>query len=385
MFSPLGRTLSVPSLVSPARSFRTTPTLLAGRQGVNNKSRPKVKKKPHVPEGHVQPWIWKKIKAVHRGEELKRKFDLIKDVPVIHMKVVPLQSWVLNLKGEPVGMLDMPKEVWGKEIRTDIVHRVVRWQRNRWRQGTHMTKTRAEKSGGGRKPRPQKGTGQARMGSIRSPLNQGGGQSHAKRNRNYSFKLSDKVLKLGMATALSAKFQENNMYIIKDTLLDSHKTGHLADLLKEHWSHIEPGEIAVLSGEAELDNNFALAARNLWNLDFYTPKTVNVYDLVKRHHLMITETAVREMYEQLEKPDPRSKVKFVTDMPIVKLADVMRFKVRKVRRHLLIARRNAREKKELAERKVRVGKYNGLDKEILKIKALYAPRPTGDTKIEATA
>lgn len=366
-------------LVTAARSFHSTPALGAGRQGVNNNTRIKFKKAQTLPTGHYKPFVWKKMKAVHRAEYLRERFEAIKDLPVIHMKQPVHQAWVHNLQAEPVGLMDLDSKIWGQEIRPDIVHRVVRWQRNRWRQGTHMTKTRAEKSGGGRKPHPQKGSGRARQGSTRSPLNQGGGQAHAKRNRDYSFILPQKVLRMGLSVALSAKFKENNLYVVQDTVLESHKTAELAELMAEKWAHIKPGMIAVLTGEEELDANFALAARNMWNMDFYTPSTANVYDLVKRHHLIITETGVKEMQAILSKRHPKTRIKFVVERPVASLSEIAHYKVTKKKRHLAIAQRNRREQSELRwRRQAAGGEFNRLEQKAKSLRALYQkfPHPT---------
>ena len=134
----------------------------------------------------------------------------------------------LVTKGEVV----LDNRVFGVAIRRDIVQRVVVWQRARWRKGTAHTKTRAEVSGGGKKPWRQKGTGRARHGSIRSPLWRGGGKAHGKKKRDFSFKLNRKVRQMGMRVALAAKWREGNLFVVDVEGVDSRRTGEFVDALE---------------------------------------------------------------------------------------------------------------------------------------------------------
>ena len=130
-----------------------------------------------------------------------------------------VQAW-LSAWGEPrVGIAPLRSDVWTLPLRTDIVHRVVTWQRACMRQGTSRTKSRHEKRGGGRKPRPQKGSGRSRQGSIRSPLYVGGGNAHPKRPRDFSYKLNQKVQTLGIKTALSDKWRRGALVVMRELAL----------------------------------------------------------------------------------------------------------------------------------------------------------------------
>lgn len=275
---------------------------------------------------------WKKFHAWRR--ELEEKFEAIKNRPVIHWKgPAPLQTWLVDLQqNEPLGILPLDRRVWGCEIRKDIVHRVVRWQRAGWRTAQKHTKLRSERRGGGRKPRPQKGSGQARLGSRRSPLVQGGGVAHGPRKeRDFSFDLPAKVVNASKCIALSAKFQEGNLIVIKDTLLQTHKTNDLLQLFATKYPNIHQGQIAVIHGEGELDPNFALAARSLYNFDFYTANTITTYDLVKRHHLIVTEAGLAELEQRLLKLQTNPRINFVVDVPAPKLEELPRYPVYKGR------------------------------------------------------
>lgn len=328
-----------PTIVcSGVRAFRSSAIAL----GPNDKAKKKVKK-PLPREVLTRILKQKRETLAQRTAELQAKFEAVKDQPVIHWKPPTLQAWITNIKKEPVGIVPLNADVWGQDIRVDIVQRVVKWQRASWMQGTHKAKSRSEMRGGGRKPRPQKGSGRARLGSIRSPLMIRGGNAHPPRPRDHSYHLPDQVVRKGICVSLSAKFKEGNMFVIKDTILDTHKTKDLLSILSDHWSNIAHNDIAIVTTEEELDPNFALAARNVKSVDFYTPSNVNVYDIVKRHHLIITETALKALEERLLRR--RRSIKFVMDTPIPKLSEVGRLQVSKVKRKQYIAGRVAMEKK----------------------------------------
>jgi len=132
-----------------------------------------------------------------------------------------VHAW-LSAWGEPrAGIAPLRADIWTLPLRTDVVHRVVTWQRACMRQGTSKTKSRHEKRGGGRKPRPQKGSGRSRQGSLRSPLFVGGGSAHPKRPRDFSYKLNLKVQSLGIKTALSDKYRRGALIVMRDYALDA--------------------------------------------------------------------------------------------------------------------------------------------------------------------
>lgn len=213
---------------------------------------------------------------------------------------------ILSLRdpSEEVGAVDMLKSVWGQPIRTDIVHRVVCWQRASWRQGTSKTKSRGEVRGGGKKPWRQKGTGRARHGSIRSPIWRGGGHAHAKRPKDWTHTLTRKVRAMGLKSALSAKCKEGNVSVVDAAKMDVPKTSAVAEIVRSHgWD--EEGEVGVLFVDDVVDETFALASKNIPKSKFHVIsaqdllKDSNVYDIVLRKHLVLTASAVTAIHENL--------------------------------------------------------------------------------------
>ena len=146
-----------------------------------------------------------------------------------------VQAWI-SAWGQPrVGIAQLRADVWTMPMRTDIVHRVVTWQRACMRQGTGASKGRHEVRGGGRKPRPQKGSGRSRQGSIRAPQWKGGGNAFPKRPRDFSYKLPLKVQSLGLKTALSDKYRRGALVVMRDYALASeHANPDLAAKLLEN-------------------------------------------------------------------------------------------------------------------------------------------------------
>ena len=138
-----------------------------------------------------------------------------------------LQAWVSSWDEPRVGITELPSEVWGLPPRPDLVNNVVLWQRANRRLGVATSKGRAEVSGGGRKPRPQKGTGRSRQGSIRSPLWRGGGASHGPRPRDFSYQMNRKQRALGLKTALSDKYRRNALLVLDDPGLELGRTTEL--------------------------------------------------------------------------------------------------------------------------------------------------------------
>ena len=145
-----------------------------------------------------------------------------------------IRTNVLSLKtGEVVEEIELDKYVFGAPIRPDVLHSVVVWQLAARRQGTHSAKTRGEVKGTTRKPWPQKGGGRARAGDLKAPHMRGGGVAFAPKPRNYYYALPQKIRRLGLRVALSAKYAEGRLVIVDDDDLESHKTKEFAKLLQE--------------------------------------------------------------------------------------------------------------------------------------------------------
>ena len=176
--------------------------------------------------------------------------------------------------------------------------RVVVWQLAARRAGTHKTKSRAEVRGGGRKPHPQKGTGRARAGSIRSPIWRGGGHAHAIRPRSYWYPLQLNIQRMGLRVALSVKYAQGKLRIIKNTEIARPKTKVLVtELKKKNWSNV-----LIVDGK-EKREDFSRASGNLGSTKVVSEEGLNVYDILSHDLLVLT----LESLEYLEKALLRSK------------------------------------------------------------------------------
>ena len=198
---------------------------------------------------------------------------------------------VTNWKKEKVGQVDLAPTVFEVEVKKDVLHSVVRWQLASRRQGTHMTKTKGLVSGGGKKPFKQKGTGNARQGSTRSPLMPGGGTMFGPVPRNYAYVLPKKMRKVGLTMALSHLFKEGKIFVV-DSMASEGKTGELSKRLKTFGI-----KKAVLVDDVS-DEKFLLAARNLQNFKYFPVAGLNVFDLLKFDAAVITKNSINKIIER---------------------------------------------------------------------------------------
>lgn len=199
---------------------------------------------------------------------------------------------VLGWDKKKVGSVDLDATVFDIPVKEEILQTVVRWQLACRRRGTHKSKTRAEVSGGGKKPFKQKGTGNARQGSNRSPLMPGGGITFGPVPRDYSYVLPKKVRRLGLRTALSKLNKEGRLFVIDGLTSEAGKTKDLASKLKTFGL-----EKAVLVDAASNDK-FTRAARNLAKFRYYGVEGVNVYDLLKYDAAVITKESIAKLVER---------------------------------------------------------------------------------------
>ncbi len=204
---------------------------------------------------------------------------------------------VLNLDNKEVGDVSLEPSIYSQEIRKDILHRVVEWQRAKSRAGTHKTKGISEISGTTKKPFNQKGTGNARQGSLRSPQMRGGAVIFGPVVRDHSHKIQKKVRELALKMALSLKVAEKKFIALDDLSLKTNKTKDLAAKLK----NIGLKSTLVIGMDEEKDLNFMMAHRNLKNVHALPVEGVNVYDLLKCEHLLITTDAISAITERLTK------------------------------------------------------------------------------------
>lgn len=202
---------------------------------------------------------------------------------------------VINLNKKSVGSVELQDNVFGLEVRGDILHRVVRWQLAKRQAGTHKTKGVSEISGTTKKPFRQKGTGSARQGSLRSPQMRGGAVIFGPVVRSHAHDLPKKFRTLGLKTALSAKAKDGKLVILDGTSVKDGKTKVLISQLKTlGWT-----SALVIDGE-KVDESFARAARNVPGVDVLPSQGANVYDILRRDTLVLTKAAVEKLEERLK-------------------------------------------------------------------------------------
>ena len=203
---------------------------------------------------------------------------------------------ILSTKGEKLGEITLNEGVFEVEPNLHVMHLALRRQLNNARQGSASAKTRAEVSGGGRKPWKQKGTGRARAGSTRSPLFAGGGVSFGPKPRDYSFAMPQKARKLALKSALSAKL--SHTIIVKDfSAISEPKTKLMVDALKSLKAE---GKILIIADTKAAENKyFELSARNIPSVKLLLPSNLNVKDLIEADTVLLTESSVNEITERL--------------------------------------------------------------------------------------
>ncbi|MEM9395260.1 MAG: 50S ribosomal protein L4 [Pseudomonadota bacterium] len=201
---------------------------------------------------------------------------------------------VIKLDGGKAGSVELSDDLFGLEPRADILHRVVRWQRNNAQAGTHKVKTRSETSYSTKKIYRQKGTGGARHGDRNAPIFRKGGIYKGPTPRSHGHDLPKKFRKLGLKHALSAKAKEGAIVVI-DAADASGKTGELAKAVKNlGWKR------ALVIDGAEVNENFAKAAANITGLDVMPTMGANVYDILKRDTLVLTKAGVEALEARLK-------------------------------------------------------------------------------------
>ena len=198
---------------------------------------------------------------------------------------------VYNIEGKEVGTLELNDAVFGVEVNEHLMHLAVVSQLANKRQGTQSARTRAEVSGGGRKPWRQKGTGHARQGSIRAPQWKGGGVVFAPKPRDYSMKMNKKEKVAAIKSALSAKVAEEKFIVVDDLVLDEIKTKKMAAVLE----NLKVNKALVVLDKK--DDNVILSARNLPEVRTTMSGSVNVYDVLKYDSVVITKAAVAQIEE----------------------------------------------------------------------------------------
>ena len=193
---------------------------------------------------------------------------------------------VLNMAGETVGTVELCDGIFGIEPNQAVVHEVVKNHLANCRQGTQSALTRAEVSGGGKKPWRQKGTGHARQGSIRAPQWTHGGIVFAPKPRDYSYTLNKKVKRLALKSALSAKAASGDILVVDELKLDAIKTKDMRNFLNA----VEAGKSVVIT--PEVNEIVVKSARNIPGVVTTTAKILSVYDIVNAKRLVIDKAAL---------------------------------------------------------------------------------------------
>jgi large subunit ribosomal protein L4 len=197
---------------------------------------------------------------------------------------------IKNLEGKNVGQMDLPDAVFGAKVNPNLLHETVRWYQATQRAGTHKTKGRGEVSGSGRKLWKQKGTGRARVGSIRSSIWRKGGTVHGPVPRSYAYRLPRKMVLGALRSALSAKLAEQKLVVVDAWQLDSHKAKPFRQVL----DRLDGDTRTVLLVETSANRNLELASRNLEGVKLVAPHALQPYDLLRHDHLVLSkEAAVR--------------------------------------------------------------------------------------------
>jgi len=202
---------------------------------------------------------------------------------------------VVNLDGKKVGEVELADAVFGAKVNPHLLHEASRWYLNGLRRGTHKVKEKSEVSGAGRKLWKQKGTGRARVGSIRSPLWRHGGTVHGPRPRSYSYALPKKMLLGALRSALSAKLADAKLTVVDGWELDSHKTQSLLAALGK--LSFTKSALLVAHGE---NRNLELASRNLANVKLSAPNALQPYEVLKHDRLLLSKDAVARLVRSLD-------------------------------------------------------------------------------------
>jgi large subunit ribosomal protein L4 len=216
---------------------------------------------------------------------------------------------VVNLEGKKVGQLELADAIFGAKVNQHLLHEASRWHLRVLRAGTHKTKDKSEVSGAGRKLWKQKGTGRARVGSIRSPLWRHGGTVHGPKPRDYSYALPKKMLLGALRSALSSKLADSRLTVVDAWTLETHKTKALLEALGK-LNH-RKSALLVAYGE---NRNLELASRNVAGVKLSAPNVLQPYDVLKHDLLVLSKDAIARLSHSL---DPEKKPVAVPDVQTI--------------------------------------------------------------------
>ena len=207
---------------------------------------------------------------------------------------------VRNLKNTEVGDVELSDAVFGVELNESLIHAAVRNYLANRRQGTSATKTRGNVSGSGRKLWKQKGTGRARIASLRSPLWKGGGNVHGPQPRDWSYNMPKKMRRGALRSALSERLREGNLIIIDDFSFDNPKTKEFVGVMSQLGFVDKKKQTKTLIVDSLDNSNLVMASRNVQKTKVTSSYGLNVYDIIYHEKLLISRTAVEELNNLLD-------------------------------------------------------------------------------------
>ncbi|MCB1555919.1 MAG: 50S ribosomal protein L4 [Alphaproteobacteria bacterium] len=202
---------------------------------------------------------------------------------------------VKTLENKAAGEIELPDTIYAVDVRNDLIHRVVHYQLNKRRAGTHKVKQRSEVSGTGKKPWRQKGTGRARAGDLKRPQDRGGATVFGPVVRSHATDLPKKIRALALKMALSSKAKAGKLIVLDEAKAKTHKTKTMAEAIGKFGV-----DSAVIIGGKEIDVNFACGCANLPRIDVLPSQGANVYDIIRRDTLILTKDAVNDLNERLK-------------------------------------------------------------------------------------
>jgi large subunit ribosomal protein L4 len=247
---------------------------------------------------------------------------------------------VVNLDGKKVGQVELADAVFGAKVNPHLLHEASRWYLRGLRAGTHKTKDKSEVSGAGRKLWRQKGTGRARIGSIRSPLWRHGGTVHGPEPRDYSYALPKKMLLGALRSALSAKLAEQKLTVVDAWKLETHKTKALRETLDKLSA--EKSALLVSHGE---NRNLELASRNLDGVKLAAPNVLQPYDVLKHDLLVLSKDAVARLSHSLDPeraPIEAPHVETIAPAPAAKKAAAPKAAAKSAKKEKPVAKKAAK-------------------------------------------
>lgn len=219
----------------------------------------------------------------------------------------PKQAWVYSFfpedptgQPEPTRIIELSGHLFGAAPRLDILHRVVVWQRREWWQGTASTKNRSEVRGSTKKPWKQKGTGRARVRNRTNPVWRGGGVSHGPKPTDRSIRLPNSVQWFAMRVALSIKYAQGDLMIVEDLNAETHRTKELKVAMRRNG--VMPSALFVDGHDVQ--SNLEKAVRNIPNSAAVSVADLTVYEVLLRHRLVLTRSAVALLEETLGAWEP---------------------------------------------------------------------------------